>query len=55
MLNGAAVVFPAVFVGAVVGLALWYMGVPTALVTVFTLATAVAIGYYCYGQLKPKK
>lgn len=51
MLNGPAVAFPAVFLGAASGTVVWFLTKSPALTAVLALAVAVMVGRYCYKQL----
>lgn len=52
MLNGPAVAFPAVFAGAVVGVGVWFITPNPTVIAVLALASAVAVGRYCYRLLQ---
>ena len=52
MLNGAGVAFPAVFAGAVVGTAVWFLTGSAVATGVLALAGMWLVGRYCYRLLK---
>ena len=52
MLNRADVTFLTVFLGAVVGVAVWFITGSWILTVALGLASAIAVGVYCYRLLK---